>query len=85
MEKEKVSSQILNMLIKQLRKNPADVKMESRIKEDLGADSLDVVEILMTVEDSFGITVDDEEIKTVKTVGDLIKMVDALADGAKKK
>lgn len=73
------------MLIKQLRKNPADVKMESRIKEDLGADSLDVVEILMTVEDSFGITVDDEEIKTVKTVGDLIKMVDALADGAKKK
>ena len=76
---EKPSDVIVNMLMKQLNKKPQEVTNQSRIKEDLGADSLDVVEILMNVEDKYGITVPDEDVMAVKTVGDLIKLVDKLA------
>ena len=78
MEK-KASEEIVNMLTKQLNKRPEDVKPESRIKEDLGADSLDVVEILMTIEDKYGVTVPDEMLMQIKTVGDLIKVIDEMA------
>jgi len=70
---------ILGMLIKQLNKKPENVKPEMRIKEDLGADSLDVVEILMNIEDKYGFTVPDEVVMGVKTVEDLIKVATDLA------
>jgi acyl carrier protein len=75
---EKLSDEILSMLIKQLNKKPADVTFDKRIKEDLGADSLDVVEILMNVEDKYGITVPDDILYGIKTVGDLIRVVDQM-------
>jgi len=75
---QKPSAIIVEMLTKQLNKKPADVTAEKRIKEDLGADSLDVVEILMNVEDKYGITVPDEKLMVVKTVGDLVKMIDEM-------
>ena len=75
MEKEtNVSEEILGMLIKQLNKKPESVTPKSRIKEDLGADSLDVVEILMSIEEKYGITVPDEVVMGVKTVEDLIRV-----------
>jgi acyl carrier protein len=75
---QKPSDVILNMLIKQLNKNPQDVKLTMRIKEDLGADSLDVVEILMSIEDKYGIQVPDEVVMQVKTVQDLVDAVDKM-------
>jgi len=51
--------------------------MESDIANDLGADSLDVVEMLVTIEDEFNITVEDEEIENIKTIGDLVKFIEA--------
>ena len=57
---------------------PADkILSESRVIEDLGADSLDVVEMLMTLEDNFNITVTDEESVALKTVGDIVKLIDS--------
>ena len=72
---EKPSDVILGMLMKQLNKKPGDIEMNSRIKEDLGADSLDVVEILMSIEDKFGVTVPDDVVMGVKTVSDLVDAV----------
>ena len=46
---------------------------ETTIADDLGADSLDVVDLLMSIEDEFEIEVPDEEIENIKTVGDLVK------------
>jgi len=74
----KVSEEILAMLGKQLNKKTAEITNEKRIKEDLGADSLDVVEILMNVEDKYGITVPDDVLMGIKTVGDLVAVVDKM-------
>jgi len=72
------SEEILAMLAKQLNKKPSDITDNKRIKEDLGADSLDVVEILMNVEDKYGITVPDETLMGIKTVGDLVAVVNKM-------
>ena len=74
---ENMSEQIVALIVKQLHKNPADVKMESRIQEDLRADSLDVVEILTTIEDRYGVAISDEEARGVKTIADVVKLVES--------
>ncbi|MBO4330726.1 MAG: acyl carrier protein [Oscillospiraceae bacterium] len=50
------------------------------IVADLGADSLDVVEMLMTLEDEYGLVIDDETAKTLKTVGDVVSYIDSKLD-----
>lgn len=56
----------------------ADTVTESAmLAEDLGVDSLDLVEILMAVEENFGVVVPDEEIPNFKTVGDIVSYVEA--------
>jgi len=70
---EKVKS----ILAEQLNVKADKIKPESKIVEDLGADSLDVVELLMTMEDDFGIAVSDEEAVQLKTVQDIVKMLES--------
>ncbi|MCL2228673.1 MAG: acyl carrier protein [Firmicutes bacterium] len=82
-KKEKTADIILGMLCKQLNKKPETVKSEMRIKEDLGADSLDVVELLMAIEDQYGVQVPDDVVMSVKTVADLIAAIDKLSKPAK--
>lgn len=56
---------------------PADkLSEETNIAEELGADSLDLVEILMSLEDEFGISIPDEAIPTIKTIKDLVEFID---------
>jgi acyl carrier protein len=52
--------------------------MESDIAKDLGADSLDIVEMLMSVETNWGITIEDEDVQTFKTVGDVVALIQKL-------
>ena len=59
------------ILAKQLRVDPAVIP-EARIKKDLGADSLDILQLLMRIEDRYGITIPDEELATFETVGDVV-------------
>ena len=49
---------------------------ESNIMEDLGADSLDVVDLLMTLEDEFDVEIPDEEIENIRTIGTLVKYIE---------
>ena len=64
-------------LAKQLNISKDSIKPESRLLEDLNADSLDFVELLMTMEDEFGISISDEDAKTLKTVDDVCKYLEA--------
>lgn len=57
-------------------KNPDVVTMDSHLVDDLGADSLDAAEIIMSLEDEFGISVDDDKIQTIKYVKDLVNAID---------
>ncbi len=52
---------------------------DTTIADDLGADSLDVVDLLMSIEDEFEIEIPDGEIENIKTVGDLVKYIDGNA------
>jgi len=52
---------------------------ETDIQEDLGADSLDVVDLLMSIEDEFEVEIPDEEIENIKTVGELVSFIEANA------
>ena len=52
------------------------ITTETTISEDLGADSLDVVDLLMSIEDEFEIEVPDTEIENIKTVGELVKYIE---------
>ena len=60
------------ILAKQLRLDPAKITPESLIKKDLGADSLDILQLLMRIEDQYGIVIPDESLATFVTVGDVV-------------
>lgn len=68
---------IVDIVIGQLGCDADTVTEDSAIVDDLGADSLDVVEILMAVEENFGITIPDEDIPNLKTVRDMMAYVEA--------
>lgn len=56
---------------------PADgITEEKEIVKDLGADSLDIVEMLMTLEEEYNVTIPDEETVDIKTVGDIVRVLD---------
>ena len=54
-----------------------DVTMEADLAEDLGADSLDAVELNMALEEALGFAIDDEELQNMKTVGDIVRYLEA--------
>ena len=67
---------VKKLLADQLNISADKIKETSKVIDDLGADSLDVVEMLMTLEDEFNVTVTDEESVNLKTVGDIVKLID---------
>lgn len=67
---------VIELLAKQFRIDPATIEETTNIVEDLGADSLEVVDMLMALEDNFGITVSDEEAMTLKTVKDVAEFIE---------
>lgn len=66
---------IKELIAKQLNKPVADVTEDKDMVKDLGADSLDVVEMLMNLEEEYNISVPEEEAVKIKTVGDIIKII----------
>ena len=63
------------LLANQLNISADKIKMESRFIEDLNIDSLDMIEMLMALEDEFGVTIPNDKIDKLKTVGDLCKFI----------
>ena len=67
---------VIEILAKQLRVDKEKINAKTNIAADLGADSLDLVEILMSLEDEFSVSIPDEAIPGIVTVGDLVKFID---------
>jgi len=67
---------VAEILAKQLSADKSKITKDTNILTDLGADSLDLVEVLMSLEDEFGISIPDEAIADIKTVGDLVAFID---------
>ena len=67
---QKIIAEVLNV-------DAQEVTMDTTFVEDLGADSLDVVTLLMCIEDEFGVTVSDEEAQELRQVGDIVAYIEA--------
>ena len=67
---------VKTMLAKQLKVDEAAITAESRLVEDLKADSATVMVMIMDLEDTFGIMVEDDQIMKLRTVGDVVKYID---------
>jgi acyl carrier protein len=73
-----VEERIKDIVVEQLGVKPEQVTPEAKFIEDLGADSLDTVELVMAFEEEFGSEIPDEEAEKLQTVGDVIKYVEDL-------
>jgi len=69
--------QIAEIISKQLKAELGDITPATNVMEDLGADSLDVVELLMAIEETFGVTVPDEDVTGLKTVQNIVDYVES--------
>ncbi|MEW6582063.1 MAG: acyl carrier protein [Actinomycetota bacterium] len=79
MDRSKVTEDIRAILVEQLGVDGDEVKEESSFQEDLNADSLDLVELIMEMEDRFKIKIPDEDAEKIVTVGDAVDYVVAHA------
>ncbi|MCL2056746.1 MAG: acyl carrier protein [Oscillospiraceae bacterium] len=68
---------VRSILVDQLDVDEDAVTLESSITDDLGADSLDVVDMVMSLEEEFDMEIPDEDIETMKTVGDIVRFIEA--------
>lgn len=71
-----VFEKIKKILCDQLDIEEENIKMESDISDDLGADSLDVVDLIMSIEEEFDLEIQDNQIDDLKTVGDLVNYIE---------
>jgi acyl carrier protein len=65
------------VIVEQLNVEEDDVNEEASFVDDLGADSLDIVELVMALEEQFSISIPDEEAENIKTVGDAVEYIKA--------
>ena len=70
-----VPEKVKNIIAEQLGVKPEEVTPEAKFIDDLGADSLDTVELVMALEEEFGIEIPDEEAEKLVTVGDAVKYI----------
>ena len=68
---------VVEKIAKTLKKDASAITPESRLIEDLNADSANIMVMIMDLEDEFGIVVEDDQIMKMKTVGDVVKYIEA--------
>ncbi len=74
-----VLEKIKAILSEQFSVEESEITAETLLEDDLGADSLDVVDLLMTIEDDFEVEIPDEEVENIKTVGALVEYIESHA------
>ncbi len=80
-DREKAFDQVKGIIVEQLGVSPDEVREEASFQEDLNADSLDLVELIMSMEDTFGVKIPDEDAEKILTVGDAVAYVVTNAGG----
>ena len=71
-----VAEKVKKMIVEQLGVSESEVVPQAKFIDDLGADSLDIVELVMALEDEYGIEIPDEDAEKIETVGDAIKYIE---------
>ncbi|KPJ49757.1 MAG: acyl carrier protein [candidate division Zixibacteria bacterium DG_27] len=78
-----VEERVKNIVVEQLGVEPEQVTTEASFVDDLGADSLDTVELVMALEEEFGMEIPDEEAEKIRTVGEAINYINSAAEQKK--
>ena len=73
-----MKEKVLQIIAEQLNMEPEDLEPEMGFVDDLNQDSIELVELIMSLEDEFGIEVDEEKLEQVRTVGDVLDLVEEL-------
>jgi acyl carrier protein len=79
MADKSIEEKVKDIIVEQLGVNPEQVTPQASFIEDLGADSLDIVELVMAFEEEFSVEVPDEDAEKLQTVGDVIKYIEERA------
>ena len=79
MSDKSIEARVKDIIVEQLGVNADQVTLEAKFVEDLGADSLDTVELVMAFEEEFGVEVPDEDAEKLQSVGDVIKYIEEKA------
>ncbi len=74
-QKKDLAGEICAAIAKQLRKPVAEVTVDKKLKEDLNADSLDLVELMMNLEEEYHITIADEDLVKMQKIGDVVNYI----------
>lgn len=75
MNKEEILEKLKGIVVSQLSVKEEDIKLESTLVDDLSADSLDIVELVMAVEEEFGVSIPDSEAEKIVTVEDVVNYI----------
>ena len=73
-----VYERIKELLAEQLEVDPGDIKPETNVIDDLGADSLDIAEFIVNIEDEYDIVISEDELEGIVTVGNFAEFVESL-------
>ncbi len=76
MSEKSIAEKVKDIIVEQLGVNPEQATENASFIEDLGADSLDTVELVMAFEEEFGVEVPDEDAEKLQTVGDVVKYIE---------
>jgi len=76
MAEKSIEEKVKDIIVEQLGVNPEQVTAQAKFIEDLGADSIDTVELVMAFEEEFNVEVPDEEAEKLQTVGDVVKYIE---------
>lgn len=74
-----IEHKVKKVLSDYFKKSESDFQLETNLTEDIGADSLDAVEVVLILEDIFDIEIDDDELQTLATVKDIVSLVESRA------
>ena len=75
METEEIFEKVKTVIVEQLGIDESSVRMESSFLDDLGADSLDIVEFIMALEEEFGLEIPDEDVEKIVNVKDVVEYI----------
>lgn len=71
-----IFEKVKSIIVDQLDVDEDKVTLNSNIQDDLGADSLDIVDLVMSFEDEFDLEIPDDQVENIKTVGDVVKYIE---------